>query len=296
MPHGFSNVSDIFDAFSDIFSGFGLGDLFGGGRGGRTSRGRRGEAIEVELTVTLEDVLKGRDVELDVERLETCETCKGDGAAPGSERVACRTCGGQGAVIMRQGFFSMRQTCPDCHGEGFRVEKPCSKCRGRGRALKKRAIEVKLPKGLPQNAQMRLRGEGHHGTHGGPPGDVSIILHEEDHELFTRDGDELLLDLPISYPQAVLGAKIEVPTLDGTARLDIPKGTPTGKVFTIHGQGLPRYQRSGRGHLLVRTHVDVPKRISSEEETLLRRLAELHREEVSRKPKGLFAKVREIFE
>jgi molecular chaperone DnaJ len=289
---GFGSVDDIFSAFGDLF-----GDLFGGRRGGGANGARRGENLEAQAEITLEQVLSGAKIEVEVERYETCGGCAGSGAAKGSKRTSCATCRGAGHVVVSQGFFAMRQTCPSCRGEGSRVDRPCVECEGRGRRSTARTLEVTIPAGVPEEAVLRLREEGHHGMNGGPPGDLVLHLVELAHEHFTRQDSDLVLEVPISYPKAVLGGPIEVPTLDGrTSEVKIPRGTSGGKVFRLRGQGLPRYGESGRGDLLVRVSIEIPTKTTPQEEDLLRQLAALRNQEVERKAKGLFAKVKEIFE
>ncbi|MBK9383968.1 MAG: molecular chaperone DnaJ [Planctomycetes bacterium] len=290
---GFGSVDDIFSAFGDLF-----GDLFGGRRGGSGANGpRRGENLEAQAKITLEQVLSGAKIEVAVERYESCGTCRGSGAAKGSQRTTCATCRGQGHVVVSQGFFAMRQACPTCRGEGSRIEKPCLDCSGRGRSPVERTLEVTVPAGVPEDAVLRLREEGHHGANGGPAGDLVLHLVEEPHEHFRRQESDLVLDVPISYPKAVLGGPLEVPTLDGKpTEVKVPRGTSGGKVFRMRGLGLPRYGESGRGDLLVCVSIEIPTKTSPQEDELLRQLASLRHQEVDRKAKGIFAKVKEIFE
>ena len=295
-PSQTGDINDIFSAFSDIFSGFGF-DM--GGRSGR-SRGPRspaqGETIQARLQVELEQVDQGAELTIEVERFETCDPCRGEGVAKGSRLQQCSTCGGAGFVALRQGFFTMRQECPDCRGQGQIPEKRCPSCRGELRMRQRREVEVKIPEGLPENARLRLRGEGHHGIHGGPAGDLELFIEVADHEFFERREADLVCEIPISYPQATLGSRVEVPTFRDPAEVNIPAGTPSGKIFRVRGAGLPNHQTGIRGDLLVRVFVEVPTRLLPEEEDLLRQLAELRRQSVKKKAKGLRAKIREIFE
>ncbi len=264
----------IFADFSDI-----LGDLFGfgGGGGRRASAVARGSDLRYDLTLSFEEAAFGSDTTLRIPRLETCGECKGSGAADGSQPVVCKGCGGRGQVRFTQGFFTVARTCPQCQGEGRTVEHPCKKCRGGGLVEQERNIQVQIPAGVDNGARLRLSGEGEHGRHGGPPGDLYVVLSVRQHAKFRRDGVTVHGTVSLSYPQAVLGTTLEVETIHGTSTLEVPGGTVQGKSFRVRGQGIPRLDGSGRGDHVVTVDLEVPepRKLSDEEITLLRRLAEI---------------------
>jgi molecular chaperone DnaJ len=279
------DLNDLFSQFSDIFGGGQGGggggsifeNLFGGfGRGGRGRGGApRGRSLRARVTVELEDVLTGAERTLKLRRQESCGSCEGSGAAPGSSRETCGTCHGQGAVHQQQGFFAVRTTCPRCHGEGSMVSKPCGTCRGTGLEAVEREIALQIPAGIEDGAQIRLAEQGEAGPQNGPAGDLFVEVQVRERQGIHRDGQDLYLEVPISWPQAVLGDKLTVATLDGEARMTVPAGTPTGKLFRIRGQGLPRLHGGSRGDLLVRVYVDVPKKLGREERALVKKLHDL---------------------
>lgn len=288
---GFQDVDDIFANFSDIF-----GDLFGGGMGAR-GRGRRsntgparGSDLRYICEVELKDVITGleRDVEFDTE--ENCKECDGKGAAKGSEPDVCSTCGGNGQVIAQQGFFTVATTCPKCQGSGRIIKNPCGKCHGRGRTRVSRKIRVNIPAGVDNGTQLRVGGEGEGGYRGGPAGDLYVEIRVEDHDTFQRHGLDLLAPLKISYIQALLGAEIEVETLDGDETISIPPGTNSGERLRLEKKGVPSLRGGGRGSLYFEIDVEVPKKLSKEEEKLLREIAEVRKEDVLPPKKGLFGR------
>jgi len=267
----------IFADFSDI-----LGDFFGfgfgaGGRRGGPGGMTRGADLRYDLTLTFEEAAFGTDTVLRIPRLETCGKCSGSGSANGSAPAVCSACGGRGQVRFTQGFFTVARTCPQCQGEGRVISDPCPECKGEGRVEKERNISVKIPSGVDNGARLRLAGEGEHGRHGGPAGDLYVVLQVRPHLKFRRDGSTVLSRVSITYPQAVLGANIEVETLRGKAPLEIPAGTAHGRDFRLRGQGIDRLDGSGRGDQVVTVQVEVPnpKDLSDEEVQLLRRLAEI---------------------
>jgi molecular chaperone DnaJ len=267
----------IFADFSDIlgdFFGFGAG---GGRRGGGPPGMARGADLRYDLTLSFEEAAFGTGTTLRIPRLETCGKCSGSGSANGAAPSVCAACGGRGQVRFTQGFFTVARTCPQCQGEGRVVTDPCSECRGEGRVEKERSIEVKIPAGVDTGARLRLSGEGEHGRHGGPPGDLYVVLQVRPHQRFRRDGATVLSRTAISYPQAVLGTSIEVETLRGNAPLEVPPGTSHGRDFRLRGQGIDRLDGSGRGDHVVTVQVEIPnpKELSDEEVQLLRRLAEI---------------------
>jgi len=293
---GFGNVEDIFAAFGDLFGGGGGGgffDHFFGGRG----RGRKGTSLRVDLHLTLEEVATGAKKTLDIARHETCDTCGGNGARPGTQPKRCSTCGGHGAVMRNQGFFSVRTTCPACGGRGQRIEEPCGRCRGRGSVAQKKPLNLTIPAGIQEGHVERIAGQGEASDGGGPPGDLVVVIHVEPHELFVREGDDLHGRATISFRQAVLGDSIELPSLSGeSVVLKVPKGTQPGDRLRIKGHGLPRLDGYGRGHLVVQIQVEVPTKVTPEQVKLLEEFDDLGSSGArsSGKRKGFFEKVKDI--
>ena len=280
-------VNDIFSAFSEIFGG----DIFGGG--GR--RGRRGADLQTEVEITLEEVATGAERPLEFERMDFCDTCGGSGAAPGSERRTCSTCGGYGQVEQAGGlgalFGRVITSCPTCHGRGWLVTKACSDCRGEGRSAKRRLVNVQIPPGMHDGHGVRVRGEGEPSPDGSGRGDLHCYVRIQPHPFLQRRDNDLLCRVPISFTQATLGAVIEVPTLSGKAEVKVPPGTQPGTVFRLAGQGLPDVRRRGKGDELVQVTVEIPKRLDKEQERLLREFATLEDHSVLPESKGFFEKL-----
>ena len=277
------DVNDILSQFSDVFGGGGgsiFETLFGFGRGS-SGQGARGRSLRAAVEIGLEEVLEGTERTLTLRRAETCTVCSGSGAAEGAKVETCPTCRGRGAVAQQQGFFAVRTACPRCAGRGETVSKPCSACSGDGRAQKQSELRVRIPAGIESGAQIRLSGEGEAGAQAGPAGDLFVEVRVREREGFHRDGRELYVEVPISWPQAVLGDRIHVPTLDGEARMTVPAGTPTGKLFRIRGQGLPPLHGGARGDLMVRVFVSVPEKLNREQKSLIKRLSEIEQEQKS---------------
>ena len=278
---GFGSAEDIFSHFGDIF-----GDFFGGGFGGfgGSQRVRRGEDLQVSVRLDFLEAVHGTEKKIRVPRLEHCDPCDGSGAAAGSRPETCSTCGGTGAVYQQQMFLRIRTTCPRCGGAGKIISSPCTSCKGEGRVRKASELKITVPPGSDDGLRLRLSGKGNEGERGAPSGDLYVSLRVKDHDDFIRDGDDIRIAIPISYPQACLGAEIVVPTVMDTATIKLPPGTPSGKIFTLHGKGAPRLGgRRGHGNQLVQVVVAVPKNISGEEAELIRRLAEINKEKVSDK-------------
>lgn len=276
------DFGDIFSQFGDIFGGRGGGggsifeSLFGMGGGGRgRHQGQPGRSLRASVEITMGEVLQGTERVLALRRNETCDSCTGSGAAPGGKKETCPGCQGQGAVHQQQGFFAVRTACPRCQGEGTLISKPCGTCRGAGLETKEREIEIKIPAGIEDGAQIRLGGQGESGRGGAPDGDLFVEVHVREQEGFHRDGRDLYTEVGLTWPQAVLGDKIIVETLDGEARMSIPSGTPTGKLFRIGGQGLPRLHGGARGDLMVRVYVEVPTKLTREQKSLVKKLRDL---------------------
>lgn len=285
--HHFTDVEDIFSAFGDIF-----GDLFGG-RG--RSRQQKGRDVRCDVTLTLKEAANGVTKKVEFHRHERCEKCEGSGASPGSRREVCNYCRGQGRVIQSAGIVRIQTTCPACHGEGSKVKHPCPSCRGSGQTLKKVVTEVQIPPGVDDEMRVRIAGQGEPSPNGGPPGDCYCFINVLPHPLFERDGQHLVCRVPITFAQAALGTTLEVPTLEGRGELEVPPGTQSGTVFKLGGKGMPDPRRRGLGDLLVQVLIEVPKKLSKEEESLLRELAELERKHVAPERKSFFAKVKEYF-
>ncbi len=282
---GFTNIEDIFDLF-------GFGDVFGGGRQRRSSV-QRGADLRYDLQITLEEAATGKDEKLEIPRLETCEECKGKGAAEGSSPETCITCNGNGQTRYQQGFFSVMRTCPNCNGNGQIIKDPCKGCSGAGRIESKKELEVKIPAGVETGSRLRIGAEGEAGVGGGPNGDLYVVIHVAEHDLFERQGANLYTSAPVSFAQAALGAEIKVKTLNGEEDLKIPAGTQTGTVFRIKEKGMPSLSGSGQGDLYVAVTLITPKTLSSEQRKLLEQLAEI--EDVDFEEEGFIDKVRNIF-
>ncbi|MGB6977818.1 MAG: molecular chaperone DnaJ, partial [Candidatus Acidiferrales bacterium] len=266
--------STIFEEFQDILGDLlGFDQVFGGGgarrrSGGRGARGQRGADLRYDMTLTFEEAAAGVSTKIRVTRHETCESCKGTGAKPGSGMSACQTCGGRGQLGYQQGFLSITRTCPACQGAGQVVRDACMDCRGQGRIERERVLEIGVPAGVDTGTRLRMAGNGEPGTHGGPSGDLYIFLEVKEHLFFERRGADLNCTIPVSITQAVLGAKIRIPTLQGEEDLEIPEGTQSGQIFRKKGKGLPN-PHGGRGDLYVVASVVIPAKVSREQRRLL---------------------------
>lgn len=287
---GFGNQSGGFGGFGgqqvrvedlqDLLGGFGgLGDLFGFGSSGRSSGPRRGADLATELSISFEDAAFGVETEVTVEGAATCSRCSGSGAEPGSNITTCPTCAGRGVVAQNQGLFSFSQPCPQCRGSGRLIEQKCTKCGGTGAENRRRSIKLKVPAGVKDGTTLRLRGKGAPGTFGGPPGDLMVHIRVASSRTFGRKGNDLTLKVPITYSEATLGTKIEVPTLNGGVKVKIPAGTPSGKTFRVRGKGI-NPERGRPGDLLVTVEVAVPQKVSKDEKRLLEELAKLETADV----------------
>ena len=254
--------------FEDLFEGF-----FGGGDRGRSrTRARRGDDLRYDLEISLEEAAQGIETKLQVPRLEACEPCRGSGVEPGSQPETCATCRGQGQVRFSQGFLTVARPCPHCHGEGRIIRNPCAACRGQGRISRERLLKVTIPPGVEDGNQLRLSGEGESGLQNGPAGDLYVVLHVRPHEIFVRDGAHLVCELPLTFPQVALGDEIEVPVLDGTARLKIPAGTQPGQRLVLKGKGMPHLRGRGRGDAVYEVIVEVPTHLTARQRELLEEL------------------------
>ena len=259
------------EAFGDIF-----GDVFGGGRRGHGG-GRqvyRGSDLSYAMEVTLEEAANGKDAQIRIPSWDDCETCHGTGAKPGTKPITCTTCHGAGAVQMRQGFFSVQQTCPQCQGKGKIIPEPCTSCHGQGKIKKQKTLEVKIPAGIDDGMRIRSTGNGEPGTNGGPPGDLYIEIRLKKHDIFERDGDDLHCQVPLSFTTAALGGEIEVPTLAGKAAIDIPEGTQAGKQFRLRGKGIKGVRSSYPGDLYCHVSIETPGKLTEHQRKLLKDLEE----------------------
>jgi molecular chaperone DnaJ len=258
-------------SFSDIFGDV-FGDIFGGGGGRSGQRVYRGADLRYNLELSLEDAVRGTTVKIRVPTFTICKTCKGSGAKKGTAPTTCTTCGGHGQVRMQQGFFSVQQTCPRCHGTGSIISDPCGDCHGQGRVKEQKTLSVKVPPGVDTGDRIRLANEGEAGENGGPPGDLYVQIQVKDHPIFKRDDAHLYCEVPISFITAALGGELEVPTLDGRVSLKIPPETQTGKLFRMRGKGVKPVRGGPVGDLLCRVVVETPVKLNSKQKDLLREL------------------------
>ena len=288
------NVQDLGDIFGDLFGEmFNMGGAGGGGR--RASRTQRGRDIQYGLTLEFEEAVFGKEKEITFRRMETCVECKGTGAARGKSAVTCAQCDGRGQIRMQQGFFSVARTCPVCSGTGTLIVDPCGVCRGETRVQKEHKILVKVPARVEQDTRIRYQGEGEAGKFAGPAGDLYVVLNVKAHAFFERDGDDLHCVLPVSFPQAALGAELELQTLEGLELIRVAEGTQSGKMIKIRGKGVPHLNDRGKGDLMVEVRVQTPSKLTREQRELMRQMAETMTVENKPHSRGLFDKVKEIF-
>jgi molecular chaperone DnaJ len=280
------------DAFGDIFS-----EIFGGGRA--RSNVYRGADLRYNLEISLEEAARGTETKIRIPTLETCETCGGSGAKAGTEPVTCPTCQGQGQVRIQQGFFSLQQSCPRCSGTGKIIRDPCGTCSGAGRVRRQKTLSVKIPAGVDEGDRIRLTGEGEAGVNGGPPGDLYVVVRLKPHQVFQREDNDLHCEMPISFTTAALGGEIEIPTLEGSAKIKIPPETQTGKVFRLRGKGIKGVRSQSYGDLMCHVVVETPVSLTARQRELLMELEAINQEEAGRhnpKAKSWFEKVKEFFE
>ncbi len=300
---GFSGFgfADAFEVFMREFGGAGFSEMFGGGRGTRSRGPRRGSSVRVTVRLTLEEAALGAERTLRLKLLDRCDRCGGSGAEPGTAPVRCPACGGAGQVrhVQRSmlGQFVSVRPCPECGGEGRVVQSPCTDCRGEGRVRKERRIKVEIPAGISSDDYLRLREKGNAGPNGGPRGDVVVQVEVEPDERFERRGDDLFLDLPVTFSQAALGDRIEVPTIDGTAELELPPGVQSGELVRLRGKGMPRLRQNGRGDQMVRVLVWTPTDLTDEQRRLLEELRERESKppRPNRKEPGFWERVKSAF-
>jgi len=295
---GFSGFnSEVFSDFEDIlgsFFGFSFGDMFGGARRPRGGR-RRGADLRFDLEIEFLDAALGCEKEVTIPRLEPCADCRGSGSKSGA-RTTCETCRGEGQVVYRQGFFSLSRPCTKCGGTGTVVRDPCPACRGEGRRRETRRLSVKIPAGVDTGNRLRIPGEGEGGVQGAKGGDLYVVIHVKEHPLFRRDGPNLMVELPVTPPQAALGVEMQVPTLEGSSRIAVPAGTQHGAVFCLRGKGLERPAGGPRGDLYVSILLSVPNRLSRAQRELYEKLLEIDEPaEAKGGDKDLFGRVKDIF-
>ncbi len=294
-PRGGFSAGDAFgDIFGDVF-----GDIFGSSRRGR-SQVFRGADLRYELELDLDQAVFGRNVELELTKLEECETCHGSGAAKGTNPATCDTCGGAGQVRVSQGFFQLQQTCPRCRGAGTIIRNPCDTCLGQGRVRRAKKLAVKVPPGVDNGDRIRLAGEGEAGRNGGPPGDLYVEVHVRDHPIFERDGEHLTCEVPISFGTAALGGTLAVPTLDGEVTIKVPPETQSGRVFRLRDKGVKPVRGGARGDLFCRVVVETPVSLSAEQRELIRKLEESlygegHAHRHTPRQKGFLEGVKDFF-
>jgi molecular chaperone DnaJ len=302
---GAGGMHDPFDVFREVFgagrggSGGGIfesifGDAMGADGAERGGRGR-GSDLRYDMRITFAEAAHGVEKEIEIAKLQACDTCRGSGAEPGSKVTTCPTCGGQGQVAVARGFFNIAQTCPRCRGAGQIIEKPCHTCHGEGRVEKTAKIKIKIPAGVEDGTRLRSTGQGEGGARGGPPGDLYVVLHVEAHEIFQRDGTDLYCSVPISFAKAALGGEVKVPTLEGSAVLKVPAGTPSGKTFRLRGKGLPEVHGRGVGDLHVKLYVEVPTRLNSIQRAQLQAFADSCDEHTHPEENSFFKKAKDFF-
>jgi molecular chaperone DnaJ len=297
---GFSGGPDGFGGFADAFGDI-FGEIFGAGQGGR-GRGNgmyRGADLRYNLELSLEDAARGTEAKIRIPALDACETCHGSGAKPGTQPKTCPACHGQGQVRISQGFFSLQQTCPQCHGTGKIIPDPCTSCSGAGRVKRHKTLSVKIPAGVDQDDRIRLSGEGEAGLNGGPSGDLYVVVSLKQHSVFQRDNNDLHCEMPVSFATAALGGEIEIPTLDGHAKIKIPAETQTGQVFRLRNKGIKGVRSSVHGDLFCHVAVETPVKLTPRQKEILREFEAINAENPGAhdpRAKNWFDRVREFFE
>ena len=290
-PFGGGVGVDLGDIFGDLF-----GEMFNmGGGGQRTSRVQRGDDLRYDLTIDFEDAIFGAETEIKLRRLDTCPNCKGTGSSSGRGPATCSQCHGRGQIRYQQGFFSVARTCAACRGTGSVISDPCTTCRGEGRASAEFKLKVKIPPGVEEGTRIRYAGEGDVGRAGGPKGDLYIVLSIRPHDFFERQGYDLYCVIPISFPQAALGAEIDIPGIDGPIALKIPEGTQSGKELRVRGRGVPHLNDKGKGDLVVKVIVEIPKKLTRAQRDLIAQLAESMTVDNKPASPSLLEKMKELF-
>ena len=283
---------DLSDIFGDLF---GISDLFGAGGGRRRSRAQQGADISEEITLEFEEAVFGTTKEIKIRPLAACESCRGTGSEAGREPETCATCRGSGQIRFQQGFFSVSRTCSKCGGAGTIITHPCPSCRGQQRVAREKTVTVKVPAGVDDGTRILFSGEGHAGVHGGPAGDLYVVLDVKEHAFFERQGKDLYCSVPVSFPQAALGAEITLPTLEGEHTLTIPPGTQIGATLRVKGKGVPAVRGHGRGDLFVAVRVQTPAKLTKQQKELLQELASALPVDNKPERKTLLRKVKDMF-
>ncbi len=296
---GFDGFHDPADIFREVFGNGGAGsifeNLFGGGQRSDPTGPQRGSDLRYDMEITFEEAARGCEKEISVTKLDRCETCQGSGAEGEAKFRTCGTCGGRGQVVASRGIFSIAQTCPHCEGAGRTIEKPCRACHGSGQRERTSKITLRVPAGVDTGSRLRSGGNGESGKRGGPPGDLYVIIHVREHEIFQRDGDDLHCEVPISFATAALGGEIEVPTLEGQAVIKIPSGTQTGTVFRVRNRGIRNVHGHGTGDLLAQVTVEVPTKLNPEQRAKLKDFADSCDSSVNPRSKSFFERAKELF-
>jgi len=287
--NGYGFETTFTDIFEDIFEGF------FGSFGFKKNRPSKGADLRYDLTITLEEAAFGVEKTIKFPRWEQCKTCNGSGIKPGTEPIVCPSCGGSGHIRYNQGFFSVSKTCLKCGGKGKIIKDPCADCSGAGKIRVERELSIKIPPGVDTGSKLKISGEGEIGEFGGPHGDLYIFINVKEHDIFKREGQNLYCSAPVSFVKAVFGGEIEVPTLDGKEKIEIPAGTPSGRVFKIKGKGLPRVGSSHRGDQIVTVYIEVPKKLTERQRELLEEFAQVSGEEIKKSSRGLKDKLKDIF-
>jgi molecular chaperone DnaJ len=294
-PNAFAGFEDIFGSLGDLF---GFGDMFGGRR--RRGGPQRGSDLRYDLEISFDESFAGAETTIQIPREETCETCSGSGAAPGSAPEVCSQCRGTGQLRFQQGFLTIARPCSTCRGSGKMISKPCQACRGAGRVGRERKITVKIPAGIATGQKLRLYGEGEHGSAGGPPGDLYVVVHVQEHPFFHREGDDLYCEMPVAFPTLALGGSVRVPLPDGEDEVKVPAGTQTSARFRLRGKGMPNVSGRGHGDLYVIARASVPKKLTKDQKRLIEELSKTLTQETVEfgadgAEKPFFEKVKDIF-
>jgi molecular chaperone DnaJ len=288
---GFGGFGDFSSGFGDIFGDM-FGDIFGDFTGRSRTRPTKGQDLRYDLEINLKEAVSGTEKKIKIPRWETCSGCKGTGAREGTEPEVCRTCQGTGQTKLQQGFFTIARTCGACGGAGKVISDPCPTCKGQGNVRAEKTVSLRVPSGVDTGIRLKVSGEGDPGHHGGPHGDLYVVLSVKPHPFFKRKDHDLLCEVPISFVQAAFGGEIEVPTMDGSSHIKIPSGTPSGKVFHLRGKGVPKLGGYGRGDQYVNVFIDVPKKMTPRQKELLREFAEISGDDIS---KGFMDKIKDMF-
>jgi molecular chaperone DnaJ len=291
LPPGGVDFGDVSVLFEDLFEGF----FGGGGRTSSRTRARRGDDLRYDLELTLEEAARGVETRLQIPRLEGCDHCRGAGVEPGSRRVACPSCKGRGQLRYQQGFLTVARTCTHCGGEGHINQNPCKECRGEGRVTREHTLKVRIPAGVEDGSQLRLAGEGEGGMRGGAAGDLYVVIHVREHQFFTRQGNDLHCTLPVTFVQAALGAEVDVPVLDGTAKLTIPAGTQNDQLLRLRGKGMPTLHGRGRGDAVYRVVVEIPTKLTSRQRELLEEFEQVSKEQPGPLVGGFLESLKKLF-